>query len=290
MQGQIVLVTGANSGIGYYTSLGLAQMGATVLMVARDAAKGEQAQAQIAQAAGSANLHLLIADLSSIAQVKALAEQVESRFHRLDVLVNNAGLAPSVRTTTADGLELQFAVNHLAGFILSNRLLPVLSETAAQTSKPSRIVNVSSSLHRQGSIDFDNLQCEKSYPSGFGGEGWGQYNNTKLMNILFTYEMARRLGANPSVTVNVLHPGAFATGLTRYMPPEKHASFQRSLPSPEQSARTSIYLASSPEVAGVTGAYYEEMRSAKSSRASHDEETARRLWEVSAKLAGIATI
>lgn len=288
MNEQLFMVTGANSGIGLETAKQLAKMGAGVIMVARSRDKGEAAQRTVIAAGGHERVHLLLADLSAIGQVKRLADEVERGFARLDGLINNAAIVPGVREVTEDGLERQFAVNHLAYFILGVRLLPLLARTAALRGEPARMVNVSSNLHEQGSIDFDDLQAETVYKrSGFGA-GWGRYNDTKLMNVLFTYELARKLGAAPTVTVNAMNPGLNATNLTRSNMPKWVQPVWRAFgPKPERGARTTLYAATAPDMRGVTGKYLENAALHESSPASHDADAARRLWTISAQIAGI---
>ena len=199
------------------------------------------------------------------------------RHDRLHVLVNNAGLMLRRRTLTEDGLEMTFAVNHLAYFLLTNLLLDVI-----RISAPARIVNVSSMAHMTGSINFDDLQSEKSYSS------MGAYRQSKLANILFTYELARRLEGT-GVTVNSLHPGVIATNLARDMPRVIDLALKSFFTSSEKGADTSVYLASSPEVEGVTGKYFIARKEARSNEQSYNEEVARRLWDVSARLTGLAS-
>lgn len=276
MQGKVCLVTGTNSGIGKETALGLAKLGATIVMVCRDRAKGEATKKEIAAQSGNPSVDLLVCDLSSQQAIRQLATEFKSKYSRLDVLINNAGFYLSNRATTVDGLEAQFAVNHLAYFLLTNLLLDVLKASA-----PSRVVNVASSAHAD-SLDFANLQSEKGY------DGMQAYSRSKLANILFTYELARRL-ADSGVTVNCLHPGVIRSGLQRDM----GLQFQimsRSFGSPEKGAETSIYLASSPNVAGVSGKYFSDKRETRSSAITYDESVARKLWQVSAELTGLDSI
>jgi retinol dehydrogenase-14 len=256
--------------------MGLANMGASVVMVGRDRGRGEAALAEIKQKSTNASVDLMLADLSSQEEIRRLADEFKEAYPRIDVLINDAGLFRSKRITTADGLEMTFAVNHLAYFLLTNLLLDVLKASA-----PSRIVNVSSGDHTNGTIDFDDLQGQKGY------KGAKAYSQSKLANVLFTYELARRLEGT-GVTADCLHPGAgvrtnFGSGVTGIFGVMVRA-LRPVMISPEKGAETSIYLASSPEVEGLSGRYFVKKAEARSSDASYDERLARRLWEVSAQL------
>ncbi|MFQ5793638.1 MAG: SDR family oxidoreductase [Candidatus Bipolaricaulia bacterium] len=246
MQGKTRIVTGANSGIGKATALGLAKLGVTVVMVCRNPRKGEAAMAEIKAQSGNESVDLMIADLSSQQSIRQLVADFTDRYQRLHVLINNAGLHLSRRFVTADGIETTFAVNHLASFLLTNLLLDVLKASA-----PARIVNVTSSAHSR-TMDFDNLQGEKQY------NGMQTYTQSKLANILFTYELARRLEGT-GVTVNCLHPGTVRSGLQRNLP-RIFRLLRLFFATPEKGAETSIYLASSPEVEGVSGKYFSDKR------------------------------
>src|SRR5919106_4071638 len=273
---KICLITGATSGIGKATAMGLANMGASVVMVGRDQGKGEAVMAEIKQKSNNASVDLMLADLSSQEEIRRLADEFKEAYPRLDVLINNAGLFRSKRITTADGMEMTFAVNHLACFLLTKLLLDVL-----KASSPSRIVNVSSGDHSNGTIDFDDLQGEKGY------KGPKAYSQSKLANVLFTYELARRLEGT-GVTANCLHPGAgvrtnLGSGVSGVFGLTVRA-LRPLMKSPEKGAETSIYLASSPEVEGLSGRYFVKKGETRSSDMSYDERLARRLWEVSAQL------
>jgi retinol dehydrogenase 14 len=276
MNGKVCLITGANSGIGKATALGLAQMGATVVMVCRDQAKGEAAQREIKAASSSESVDLLLADLASQQSIRQLAGEIRERYPGLHVLINNAGISPSARRLTSDGIESTLAVNHLAPFLLTNLLLDHLKASA-----PARIVNVSSTA--MGTIDFDNLQGEKQFNM------MSIYGQSKLMNGLFTYELARRLEGT-GVTANCLHPGVVSTNLARDFFPLFRLLVRFFFISPEKGAQTSIYLASSPEVEGVSGKYFIKKREAKSSPASYDEAAAKRLWRISEELTHLVEI
>lgn len=285
MDGKIVLVTGANSGIGLATATALAKQGAQVVMVARSRERGEAALAQAKRESGSSKISLMLADLSRQSDVKQLAETFKRTYSQLDVLINNAAIVPPERTVTDDGLEMQFAVNHLAYFILTNALLDLLKR-----SPQGRIVNVSSEAHREGVIDFNDLQNARQYHMPrYPVPGWQAYSNTKLMNVLFTHELARRLeGTN--VVANSLHPGVIRTELTRGM-----NRFVRGLAmqfmirmSAERGARTVIYLASAPQAAHMSGKYFHDnCNEVQPSDAARNPETAFRLWEASAAIANI---
>jgi NAD(P)-dependent dehydrogenase (short-subunit alcohol dehydrogenase family) len=256
-------------------------MGATVVLVGRSPERTEASVREIRELSGNSAVEGLLADLSSMAEVRRLAEEFRARYSRLDVLVNNAGALFARRERTVDGYERTFALNHLAYFLLTDRLLDLLKASA-----PSRIVNVSSGAHQGMSLNFDDLQNERRYTMA----GLGAYGQSKLANILFTYELARRL-AGTGVTANALHPGFVATGFGEnnggWMRPVMKISHWFAL-RPKKGAETIVYLASSPEVEGVSGQYWEKRRAVRSSRASYDEAAQRRLWEVSAVLTDLA--
>jgi retinol dehydrogenase-14 len=275
MRGKVCLVTGGNAGIGKATALGLANMGAIVIVVGRDRSRGEAAVTEIKQKSNNDAVDLMLADLSSQASIRRLAEDFKDRYQQLHVLINNAGVFTSKHTVTVDGIETTFAVNHLAPFLLTNLLLAVLKASA-----PARIINITSSGERSGTINFDNLQGEGRY------SGFQAYNQSKLAMILFTYELARKLEGT-GVTVNCVHPGVVVTNLGRGSSGAFGLLLRLMRPffsSPEKGAETPIYLASSPEVEGVSGKYFAKKAEAKSSERSYDTVTARRLWQVSAEL------
>jgi NAD(P)-dependent dehydrogenase (short-subunit alcohol dehydrogenase family) len=278
MNGRVCVVTGATRGIGRATAEGLAQLGATTVLVARRREDGERVAREIA-ARASVTPALVSADLSSQASIRQAAAELARRYPRVHVLINNAGVIPARREVTVDGLEMQFAVNHLAYFLLTNLLLQELRAGA-----PSRIINVSSGAHDRARLQFDDLQAEREY------QPRAVYSRSKLANVLFTYELARRLKGS-GVTANCLSPGVVATGmLADYMgvPRTGGASARSFGASPERGAQTSIYLATSPDVEGVTGKYFEKSRAIRSSQESYDEAAARRLWEVSERLTGLS--
>ncbi len=280
MKDKTVLITGANAGIGLTTSLGLAKLGARVLMVSRDEGRGRKAQALVKEKSGSNDVHLLLADLSDQGSIRKLARDVRENFPRLHVLLNNAAVISRRREMTDDGFERQFAVNHLAYFLLTGLVMNLLKDSA-----PARIVNVSSQVHAGANINFDDLQSERSYSRT------RVYGRTKLANVLFTYELARRL-EGMAVTVNCLHPGVVATNLLADaggLPRKLKAATRIIAVDAEAGARTSIYLASSAEVEGVSGRYFVKERPTDSSPESYDEEVASRLWEVSCEMTGLDT-
>src|SRR6266516_6906856 len=244
MQGKICQVTGTNSGIGKATALGLAQQGATVVMVSRDAAKGEAARDELRAKSGNTSIDLLQADLSSQQSIHQLAETFKQRYTQLHVLINNAGGYYTQRQETLDGLEMTFAINYLAPFLLTNLLLNMLKVSA-----PARIINVSSAAQASNFLVMDDLQATANY------NGWRAYGQSKLAEVLFTYELARRLQGT-GVTANCLHPGFVATNFGQSSTaPVIHTAVKfisRFGISPEEGAKTSIYLASSPDVEGVT--------------------------------------
>jgi retinol dehydrogenase 12 len=279
MSGLTCLVTGATSGIGKETALRLAMLGATVIIVARDTARGEAAGAEISARVPLAQVEVMTADLSSLAQVRRLAGEVLARRDRLDVLVNNAGVISTRRQLTADGLETTFATNHLGPFLLTSLLRGLLERTA-----PARVVTVSSAAHKQvRAIPWDDL------PYGARSAGAQAYPVSKLLNILFTTELARRL-AGTGVTANCLHPGFVRTALGRDVTGALGAVLPlvlRFQPGPATGARTPVYLASSPEVASMTGGYFVNCKPAEPSALAKDTRAAARLWALSEDLTGL---
>jgi retinol dehydrogenase 14 len=279
MAGKSVLVTGGTGGIGKATALGLAALGARVGITGRDQARTEAAAAGIRAAPGSPAVDAFAADMSVQAGVRRLAAQVLDTYPRLDVLVNNAGGFWAHRHVTVDGLEHTFALNHLAPFLLTNLLLDRLIASA-----PARIVTVSSSAHASGRIDFDDPQGERNY------SGQRAYAQSKLANVMFTYELARRL-KGAGVTATVCHPGVVRTSFGAEDQATYFAVMTRVarllMKTPARGASTPVYLASSPEVEGVTGRYFVNCKPKTSSKASYDTTAAAQLWQASADLAGM---
>ena len=269
MNGRVCVVTGATAGIGKETALGLAKMGATVVIVARDAAKSARTVDEIGKVVPNAKLDVVLADFASLDAVREAAAEIGKRYRALHVLMNNAGVANKHRVVTVDGYEQIFAVNHLAPFLFTRELMPLLRAGA-----PSRIVNVASVAERNNPIDFDDLQSEKRYG------GFRVYGKSKLANVMFTYQLAARL-AGTGITANCLHPGAVATDMLKKIPWLVYAMISPFLLSPEQGAVTQLFLASSPEVQGVSGGYYVKSKAARSSPRSYDVSAQMRLWDAS---------
>ncbi|MCT8139167.1 SDR family oxidoreductase [Anaerobacillus sp. CMMVII] len=275
----VVIVTGANSGMGKATSLALAKTGATVVMLCRRKLEGETAVREVRTISKNMSVELMLCDLGSQKSIREFCIEFQKKYHRLDVLVNNAGVILPGRHETVDGFELQFGVNHLGHFLLTNLLLEQIIASA-----PARIINVSSGAHKAGKIHFDDINLKKNY------RVFRAYAQSKLANILFTYELAQRLKGT-DVTVNCLHPGAVATNMginretgfgtliTRLLKP----FFQTS----EQGAETAIYLATSAEIEGITGQYYYRKKSIRSSKRSYDNALAKKLWDVSEEMTGM---
>lgn len=277
MQGKVCIITGANSGVGRETARGLARLGASVVMVCRSLERGQAALDDLRADTGSASLDLMICDLSVQASIRQFADVYRARYERLDVLINNAAIIPPRREVTAEGVEAQLAANHLGPFLLTHLLLALLKASA-----PARIINVASSIHPMGRVDFDDLHSARGYRWG----GWGQYANTKLMNILFTRELARRLDGT-GVTANCLHPGYIATRLQRGLPGIVQP-FNKLLGAPERKgAETPLYLATSPDVASVSGQYFADRRSVAPAAHAQDDALAKRLWDVSVQMVGL---
>ena len=277
MSGKTVLITGGTGGIGRAAAIALASMGARVGITGRDGARAEAAAAAIARESGNPAVDVFVADMSSQAEVRRLAGEVLAAYPRLDVLLNNVGGFWAHRHVTADGLEHTFALNHLAPFLLTSLLLDRLIASA-----PARIVTVSSGAQSMGRIDFDDLMGEQKY------SGQRAYNQSKLANVMFTYELARRLEGT-GVTANALHPGLTSTRFSAEDPALALlvAILRPFMKSPARGAETPVYLASSPEAEGVTGRYFANRKAKESRKSSYDMGTTARLWQVSAGLVGL---
>jgi NAD(P)-dependent dehydrogenase (short-subunit alcohol dehydrogenase family) len=288
LKNRYCMVTGVSSGIGREIALGLARRDATVFLVCRDAGRGSAAQNYIRQQSGNSDVHVLPADLSDQKQVRALAEDFTRQHGRLHMLINNAGVIMGRRVLTGDGFEMTFAVNYLACFTLTNLLLGALKEGA-----PSKIINLTTSLHRMAKLDFNNLQGEKTYRRDEA------YARSKLAVIIFTYELARRLEGT-GIAVNCVCPGACSSEIWSHSSRMINAFFHALMKGPEEGAVLPLHLACSFGVVGLTGRYFETKQHlkiskvkvagsmCKSSTVTYDRETAARLWEVSERLTGLA--
>lgn len=274
LNGKRVLITGGNSGIGIVTATQLAAMGAEVILACRDSEKTSEALGQISAGAQIPAVNLQV-ELASLASVRELAASFLSKYDRLDVLLNNAGVFPPKQRLTEDGFEMQFGVNHLSHFLLTNLLLERLKESA-----PSRVINVSSQLHAKGKVDFDSFKGFKKYNSQ------AAYNQSKLCNVLFSAELAKRLEGT-GVTSNALHPGAVSTDITRDLPWIVRKIIGWLFIAPEQGAKTNVMLASDPALEDVTGKYYDQCELKEASKLAEDEALRQKLWDVSAEYAGL---
>lgn len=272
MKDKICLVTGASAGIGKVVARELAQQGARVVLLCRNKSKAERAIREIQTKTGARTLDVLYADLSSQKQIREAARKFIDKYPRLDVLVNNAGVFVRRREITLENYEVTFAVNHLAYFLLTNLLMEPL-----KAAEQARVVNVASEAHRNAEMDFDDLMSFKGY------NPIRAYCRSKLANIYFTYELSKRLYGS-GVTANCLHPGRVATEFTRDVPLLLRYLFNLIGSSPEKGAETGLYLASAPELQGVTGKYFIKSKPEKSSAASYNQEIGRQLWERSHEL------
>ncbi|MDD2657723.1 MAG: SDR family oxidoreductase [Candidatus Pacebacteria bacterium] len=269
---KIIFITGGTSGIGKETLKSLALTGATVVFTARSNEKGEEVKREILRETGNEHSAYLVCDLASLASVRACAEEFKNRYPRLDVLINNAGVMPQERQESKDGIELNLAINFLAPFLLTTLLLPLLRQSA-----PSRIVNVSSSMHKEGEINFNDLESKKGF------DMYKAYAQSKLAIVLFTKKLAKDLKGS-GVTVNALHPGVVGTEMTmrnvRAMNPILALLFKRMLITPAQGAETSVYLATSPEVAGISGEYFDKKKIVPASPRVYDMDVAEKLENI----------
>jgi NAD(P)-dependent dehydrogenase (short-subunit alcohol dehydrogenase family) len=281
MDGKVCMVTGATAGIGFYTAQEIARMGGRVIVVGRDQNKCMETANRIREGSGNSSIETLAADLSSQAQIRGAAKSFYEKYDHLDVLVNNAGGFFLRRKMSVDGIEMTLALNHLAYYLLTNLLIDAL-----KASPSARVINVSSSTHTNEHIDFNNLQLAKFYNPVHA------YGQSKLANLLFSYELSRRM-AGTGVTSNALSPGWVASDIWKkinpWLTPVLNPIMQRIGITPQEGAQTSIYLATSTEVEGITGGYYVNKRPVRSSTASYDLDSARRLWEISAELVNLET-
>ncbi|MHA2352422.1 MAG: SDR family oxidoreductase [Candidatus Thorarchaeota archaeon] len=276
LKDKVCIVTGSNSGIGKETALALAEMGAKVVTVVRNKESGEEACSEIIEVSGNSSVDLMICDLSSMESIRNFASEFRNKYNRLDVLVNNAGAVISKRQLTIDGFERTLAVNYLAPFLLTHELLPLL-----KGSTPSRVINLSSGLHKRAKLNLDDLQSESSYKSR------NVYGSAKLMVVMHTYEMARRL-KDTGVSVNVVLPGFVATNLGRSSGSlASRVMFGMMKPfqlNPKEGAETSVYVASSPDVEGVTGKCFEKKEAIETSEITNDAELQKQLWDATISL------
>ncbi|MDQ3864555.1 MAG: SDR family oxidoreductase [Actinomycetota bacterium] len=278
MGGKTVLITGGTSGIGKAAAVALGALGANVVVVGRNPERGQRALEEIKAQSRNESVELMLADLSVQAEVRRLAEEFLESHDRLDVLVNNAGLVQSRRTETPDGIETTLAINHLAPFLLTNLLLERLQQSA-----PSRVITVTSEAQRWGTMDFEDLQSRRKY------RGFPVYGMTKLANIMFTFELAERLKGS-GVSANCLHPGSVGTNFGKNNRGPMALFFRAAKPfmrSPERGADTLIWLASSPEVDGVSGKYFFDRKEIEAKEVAYDPAVRRRLWEISEDLTGM---
>ena len=276
MGGEVCIVTGSNSGIGKETALALAEMGATVIMVVRNQKRGQEALDKIVSQTGNHSISLMICDMSSMSSIRSFAAEFKKQYSRLDVLINNAGAEFVRRQVTAEGFEQTFAVDYMAPFFLTHELLELLKASA-----PSRIINVSSGLAKNGKVDFNDLQNERNY------KGMQAYSNTKLMILMWTYELSRRL-AGSGVTVNALMPGFVATNLGKNSGSLRSAimfTMVRLIQiSAKKGAETSVYLASAGKVKDITGKCFSKKTEVKTNPASYDQEAQKKLWDETMRL------
>lgn len=276
MEERICLITGANSGIGKETAKVLAKMNVTVVMLCRNKERGEEARKEIIEQTGNKRVDLLLCDLSSQNAIRKAVSEFKNKYQNLHILINNAGVMLKKRKLSVEGYEMNFAAHLLAPFLLTNLLLDTLKKSA-----PSRIINVASAAHKRAKMDFDDLQSENKKYSLFR-----VYGVSKLAEILFTYELSRRLEGT-KVTANTLHPGVVNTNLSRDHSKYSQWFAKKFFKSPEEGAETSIYLASSPEVEGITGKYFINKEPRQSSEESYNEEYAKRLWKICAEMTGL---
>lgn len=282
MKDQVIMVTGATSGIGLATARDLAEKGATVVLVGRNAEKGAQKVAQIEEETGNRRVDFMLADLSVQEEIRQLARRFQDEFERLDVLVNNVGGFFFGHQYSADGIEMTLALNHLGVFLLTRLLLDRLKESA-----PARVVNVASDEHRRFELHLDNLELEGEW------SGRKAYGQSKRAMAMFTFELARRLEGT-GVTANAVHPGFVATplytkggGILKTLGPIMMPLIRLLAKSPEEGAETVVYLASSPQVEGVTGKYFVDKEPVRAAEETYDKERAQRLWEISEEMTGL---
>lgn len=271
MQGKTVLITGATSGIGFETALEIAKLGATIVFTTRDITKGENICKQLISLSGNSKVYVMECRLDDFSSIRTFAQNFLSRFTELHVLINNAGVWETSRKESTNSIELTFAVNHLAPFLLTQWMLPLMKNSA-----PSRIITVSSQAHKSATLNFDDLEFKRRFP-------WmAPYSQSKLANILFTRLLATKLESS-GVTANCLHPGAVRTSIFHNMSPALRMFFKWFMISPAEGAETSIYLATSPEIARISGQYFIRKKTAPISKAAQRDMDAEKLWALSRK-------
>jgi NAD(P)-dependent dehydrogenase (short-subunit alcohol dehydrogenase family) len=277
MKNKVCVITGATSGIGKLAAISLAKKGTELVLVCRDTNRAKELIEEIQKLTGNSKVNVLNADLSQQSAIRQVVDEIKKQHPIIDILVNNAGIAVRDRRLSADGIELTFAVNHLAYFLLTNLLLETIKSSA-----PARIINVSSEAHRNAKLDFDNLQSEKSF------SGFGAYSITKLCNLLFTYELARRL-TGTGVTVNAFHPGYLNTNIFREARSLLRFLVRLTAGNPQRGADGIAHLATAPELDNVTGKYFKGTQIAQSSPISHNQAAAEKLWEISSRLTNLSS-
>lgn len=280
MQGKICVITGANAGLGYQTALNLASRGATVIMVCRSVEKGEHARQVIIESTGNPEVHVEQTDLASQQQIRDLGDRLQGNYQVIDVLLNNAGLVRSQWSLTEDQIETVFAVNHLAPFLLTHKLLPLLKKAPE-----ARVINVSSNNHFKSRMNFEDLSFQRNNYNGLKA-----YGQSKLANVLFTYELHRRIkrAGCPRITVNAVDPGLNNTNIgnksTNWLYRLAWNFRKKQGMVPREGARTQIHLATSPELKGISGTFWQRSKMVPSSQASYRREDAERLWELSLEM------
>jgi len=282
MEDKVCIITGANSGIGKIIAIEIAKKGYHTVMICRNKERGDAARKEVINLSGNLNVELMLADLSLQSEITKLSNEIKKKFPRIDILINNAATIVKDYTETCEGVETTFATNHFAYFLLTILLLQNLN--AAENA---RIVNVASAADKYGNLDFDDLFMKKNYSQFIA------YSNSKLANIIFTYDLAQRLKKKTNITVNCIHPGSTKTNISRETGGMIRLSFKLLRPfmrSPKKSAETIVWLATAPELEGLSGKYFYNHREIKSKKMSYEPEVARKLWEISKKITGLDKI
>ncbi len=275
LKDKICLITGATSGIGKETALALAKEGATIVFTARNSTKGEKVKHEIIDSSGNENIEAMYCDLAAMESIRDFADSFKNRYNELHVLINNAGIWETKRKESADGIELNFAVNHLAQFLITNLLLDLIKSSA-----PARIINLSSDAHKPAKLNFKDIEGKNSWSS------FGSYAQSKLFNILFTKKLSRILEGS-KVTVNCVHPGLVNTTLFNKMNKFIRYIFNPFMISSKKGAQTTIFLATSDEVKNISGEYFKKKKIVSPSKAAKNIENAEWLWEISKRYTGL---